>query len=143
MTNSAMPLALILSALVFLPGANAQEISIEPGEWRYSVNGLLGLFPLTEDGTECVSPDEATADLQELVDGLGAECTLENAKRVGNNITASVACEGALPIEADVDITATSTKADIKVVGTMSTGGSTEFPVNLNATAERLGSCRG
>ena len=138
MKKQTLLLALAFSVLA-APGI-AQEISIDPGKWQYTVGGLMGPIPMNENGIDCVSEDEATADLSDLVSSIG-ECTISDAVRAGDKLTASLVCVSPLPMTADLNMTIAGNAAQVEVTGAMAIGGTTEFPVQLNATAERIGSC--
>lgn len=136
---SIMAVAMGLSSFAAI--AYAQTINIEPGEWQYSANGVLGPIPFSERGTECIAPDEASADLEELVAGLDANCAISNVAQDGSKLTAALVCEGSLSLTADLDMDVTGSAARVNVTGQMTLGEGLEFPVDLSGTAVRTGAC--
>ena len=134
-------LAIAMGLSSFAAMAHAQTINVEPGEWQYSANGVLGPLPFSERGTECVAPDEASANLEELVAGLDADCAIRNVVQDGGQLTAAIVCEGSLSLRADLDIDVTGSAARVNVIGQMTAGEGVEFPVDLSGTAVRTGAC--
>ena len=135
-------LAIAMGLSSFAAMAHAQTINVEPGEWQYSANGVLGPLPFSESGTECVAPDEASANLEELVADLDADCAIRNVVQVGSKLTAALVCEGSPSLRADLDMDVTGSAARVNVIGQMSLGEDVEFPVDLSGTAKRVGACR-
>jgi len=127
-------LLLLLGAVAVAGPTQAQEISFMPGEWRYSVDGVLGPAPLSHEGTECVREDEAQVSLKELVDDLDNECTVTAFEESPGMLKASMVCTGNLPMSADAVVERTGTRADAKLTGTMFTGSPLEAPISLTGT---------
>lgn len=143
MKKQSIGLALAALTSTFAATASAQTISIDPGEWRYIIDGKLGPTPLSNSGTDCVSPDEATADLGDLVNALSNDCNLISSDQSGDSISAKVVCTGSLPIEADLALTVAGDSAEAVATGALFTGTPAEAPISFMATAIRTGQCSG
>lgn len=143
MTKPFKPLACLVGVALWAAAASAQTISIEPGEWEYNLEGQFGPTAISDDGTDCVSPDEATADLADLIEGLGNDCRLTAFERAGDRLTASVVCTGNLPLHADAEVTMSDGAAEADMTGTLFTDTPAEAPLAMRATARRIGQCSG
>lgn len=133
--------SLLLGAMAGGSPAQAQQISIMPGEWRYSVEGSIGPAPLSEEGTECIRQDEAQVSLKALVDDLDNDCVVTAFEETASTLKASMVCTGNLSLSAEAVVERTGTRADAKLTGSLFTGTALEAPIALTGTARRLGTC--
>ena len=140
MKSDLLPTLLFVWLALALP-ADAQEITVNPGNWQYSANGVMGPIVVSESGTECVAPEEAMVDLRQIVEDLDAECVLSDIEQSGEKLTATLTCQGALPLTAELDVAVTDSGARANIRGQMSAGEGLDFPVDLSATAIRTGAC--
>ena len=143
MTRYTNLLAFACFTLSLISPANAQQLSVQPGEWAYSATGVIGPIPLSESGTECISANEATADLDELLGDVSADCAITTSRRVGNRLTAEIVCRGSLSVKADLEVILDREDVAIEISGSMAADGNAELPVQIIGKANRIGSCAG
>ena len=136
--------ALCVGAFALASISEAQDISVEPGEWKYSANGVMGPIPLSENGTGCVVPEQASVNLDEFVKGvLDASCSISDVEQDGGKLTAVLTCDETVLLTADLDMELTDAAARVNVTGEMKVSEGVAFPVDLSGTAVRLGECSG
>ncbi|MEE4379835.1 MAG: DUF3617 family protein [Candidatus Competibacteraceae bacterium] len=120
----------------------AQSLSIKPGLWETtetSINPMSG-EPKTSTQQECITPDKATFDPSEMVEG-NSECQITDKDLNGNTLTFTLVC----PVE----------NGKAKATGTMTSDGDQgkgdmvmEMTINgqtmtfqMNWEAKRIGDC--
>ncbi|MEO1015511.1 MAG: DUF3617 family protein [Pseudomonadota bacterium] len=128
-------------ALSFLAGgAAAQEISVTPGLWAWQLNANVGPTPFNEDGSRCVSEDEATMSVADLTAGLDGECDVTRLEETADGIAFALTCGGAVPGSVAGLFQTDGETASIDADGVIELNG-VEAPLTATATANRSGAC--
>lgn len=131
--------------------ATDRIVRFEPGLWEYThtleIPGLLS--PTSTPKTECISADDATLNLAELLSELATngKCEIDNVKDTLNTVELDLACKpeiGTTVVNAGghVAFRYGRTKITGHATGKISAGASELF-VDARGEARRIGRCQG
>lgn len=129
------------SGICLASAAFAQTLSVEPGNWVWSATVNMSGIPISQEGTECVRPEEATQSLSELTTGLDDGCAVSDVEQTGNTTRFSVVCQGDIGLEADGRIDLLGQEVRLELEGALSLDGQTPTPVKASGKANRRGTC--
>lgn len=129
--------------LAHIGTAQAQTYSVEPGQWDWEVDGILGGTPMPFEGTDCLGADEARINVDQALSqaGLG-QCTYEEGSSVGNRTDFTLSCaEGEIAFSANGTLTVDRRKVTVKADGFIVMEGLGDVPAFVQATARHKGQC--
>lgn len=123
--------------------AQAQTYSVDPGQWDWQADGILAGAPMPFEGTDCLSANEATIDVDNALSeaGLG-HCEYDEGATVGNRTDFTLSCsEGEIVFTADGTVTVDRRKVTLKADGFIVMEGLGDVPAFVQATASHKGQC--
>jgi len=131
---------LLAGSLAAAPSV-ADEIEVQPGQWRYEVAANMGGLPITEMGVDCVTPPEARRSLSQTAAALGNACTIKSSRAIKDGYAFTLTCDGALKGEVDGEVVTDGERAALSGTGW---AGAPENAVVITGSAERVGeTCNG
>lgn len=130
-----------LAACALATLANAQTVSVPPGEWSWTAELDMGGLPLQDKGVKCVLPEEAELDLGVATRGIDEACSLFGWNTQGEVTNFSLVCLGDQYADLSGVLTQTDDAAELVLAGKARLGEAAEIAVTGKALATRTGDC--
>lgn len=131
-----IPPALMLSALLLVPAAHAQEI--QPGNWSVEMSLAMGGMAVpTNAQTICLK------DVNQLVNG-GAGCAVKTTSATGNQVKMNISCNvNGMQMDGTGDLAVSPTNVDGTLNLAMQMGPGPAMQTVTTLHAVRVGDCQG
>ncbi|ACT58178.1 DUF3617 domain-containing protein [Hirschia baltica] len=138
----AASLTLAMSAALAAPNETEGKriIAIEPGAWEWTHETMIGPAPITSTETQCVTPDEATVSLNDIVEDLSGYCAMADVTTTEKGYAFKLNCDGDVKGIANGELSASRRAISLNASGAASFYGMMA-PFTIQADAKYVGAC--
>jgi len=134
-----------IAALCMASAANAQSVSVNPGQWEYTTDimmeSAMGSMPQSDSDSSCLKPEDAT---QTPADFAESGCEVTKSSMDGETLKFSLSCDQmGVPMEGKMAITPMDNGNALDISGEMSgeVPQMGEMKVTIKASGKRVGAC--
>lgn len=141
-----LPVSLAASTLLS-SAASSEEVAdsiftVEPGMWTWSHETMLFGIPISEENTECLTPEVASMSLEDFAQDLDEGCSVGDLVKDGNTTRFTLTCTGRYSGTAEGSFRKISDQQiEISADGLVRLSDDIEAPFSFDARAKRKGSC--
>jgi hypothetical protein len=116
------------------------SFKVTPGQYHWVQNSSVAGIPISEDNTECLTPEKANMTLSGLARKLQKTCTVDNVAQTADGYTFKLICAGKYPGTADAKLVKSDKAMGITAEGSAKLLGiPAAFTVKADATF--VGAC--